>query len=123
LLAAPTISQYAALEALQHGEEDTEKMKNAYNLRRAYIIKSLQGMGLDCFVPEGAFYVFPCIKKTGLSSDEFVTALFEEEKVLLISGTGFGEVGEGFVRISYAYSMSQIQEGMARIARFIERYA
>ena len=97
-------------------------MRDAYNLRRAYIIKSLQGMGLDCFVPEGAFYVFPCIRKTGLSSDEFVARLFDEEKVLLISGTGFGEVGEGYVRISYAYSVAQIQEGMARIARFIGRH-
>jgi aminotransferase len=123
LLASPTISQYAALEALKHGEGETEKMRNAYNLRRAYIIKSLQGMGLDCFVPEGAFYVFPSIQKTGLSSDEFVAKLFDEEKVILISGTGFGKVGEGFVRISYAYSMSQIEEGMKRIARFIEKHS
>jgi aminotransferase len=123
LLASPTISQYAALEALKSGEEETDKMRDAYNLRRAYIIRSLQGMGLDCFVPEGAFYVFPCIRKTGLSSDEFVAKLFHEEKVILISGTGFGAVGEGYVRISYAYSMAQIQEGMARIARFIGRHS
>jgi aminotransferase len=121
-LASPTISQYAAVEALISGQEDTEKMKAAYNERRLYLIKALKAMNVDCFTPEGAFYVFPCIKDTGLTSDEFVDRLFKEEKLLLISGTGFGPLGEGYVRISYAYSLDKIKEGMARMGRFLQRY-
>jgi aminotransferase len=118
-LAAPTISQYAALEALHSGQEETEKMKLAYDERRRYLIKALKEMSLDCFAPEGAFYVFPCIKKTGLSSDEFIDKLFQEEKLLFISGTAFGPMGEGYVRISYAYSLEKIKEGMARLSHFL----
>ena len=122
MLASPTISQYAAVEALKDGEEETEKMKAAYNERRLYLIKALKAMNLDCFVPEGAFYVFPCIKETGLTSDQFVDKLFKEEKLLFISGTGFGPLGEGYVRISYAYSLEKIKEGMVRLGRFLQRY-
>jgi aminotransferase len=121
-LAAPTISQYAALEALKNGQEETEKMKRAYDERRRYLIKALKEMNLDCFAPEGAFYVFPCIKKTGLSSEEFINRLFSEEKLLFISGTAFGPLGEGYVRISYAYSLDKLKEGMARLAHFLSKY-
>jgi aminotransferase len=121
-LAAPTISQYAALEALHSGQEETEKMKLAYDERRRYLIKALKEMSLDCFAPEGAFYVFPCIKKTGLSSDEFIDKLFQEEKLLFISGTAFGPMGEGYVRISYAYSLEKIKEGMARLSHFLKNH-
>ena len=121
-LAAPTISQYAALEALKNGQEETEKMKQAYDERRRYLIKALKEMKLDCFAPEGAFYVFPCIKKTGLSSEEFVNRLFNEEKLLLISGTAFGPLGEGYVRISYAYSLDKLKEGMERLAHFLSKH-
>jgi aminotransferase len=121
-LAAPTISQYAALEALHSGQEETEKMKMAYDERRRYLIKALKEMALDCFAPEGAFYVFPCIKKTGLSSDEFIDKLFKEEKLLFISGTAFGPMGEGYVRISYAYSLEKIKEGMARLSHFLKNH-
>jgi aminotransferase len=121
-LAAPTISQYAALEALKNGQEETEKMKRAYDERRRYLIKALKEMKLDCFAPEGAFYVFPCIKKTGLSSEEFVNRLFNEEKLLLISGTAFGPLGEGYVRISYAYSLDKLKEGMERLAHFLSKH-
>jgi len=121
-LAAPTISQYAALEALKNGQEETAKMKRAYDERRRYLIKALKEMKLDCFAPEGAFYVFPCIKKTGLSSEEFVNRLFTEEKLLLISGTAFGPLGEGYVRISYAYSLDKLKEGMERLARFLSKH-
>jgi aminotransferase len=120
MLAAPTTSQYAAVEALQHNEGETEKMKEAYDERRKYLLGTLSLLGLDCFVPEGAFYVFPSIKKTGLSSDEFVAQLFEKEKLLLISGAGFGPAGEGYVRISYAYSLSQLKEGMRRLGHFLK---
>lgn len=121
-LAAPTISQYAALEALKNGQEETEKMKRAYDERRHYLIKALKDMNLECFAPEGAFYVFPCIKKTGLTSEEFISRLFDEEKLLLISGTAFGPLGEGYVRISYAYSLEKLKEGMARLAHFVAKH-
>jgi aminotransferase len=123
VLAAPTVSQYAAVEALQNGQSDTDMMRDAYNERRRYLIKALQDIGLDCFVPEGAFYVFPCIKKTGFTSDEFVDKLFKEEKLLLISGTGFGPLGEGYVRISYAYSLEKIKEGVRRIDHFLKKHS
>jgi aminotransferase len=119
MLAAPTISQYAALAALEKGEEETVKMREAYNARRLAILTALKKMGLDCFTPEGAFYVFPSIRKSGLSSDEFVSRLFKEEKLLLISGSAFGPTGEGYVRISYAYAMETIKEGMKRIQHFL----
>lgn len=122
-LASPTISQYAAVEALHNGQDETDKMKRAYDERRHYLIKALKETKLDCFAPEGAFYVFPCIKETGLSSDEFVDKLFKEEKLLFISGTGFGPLGEGYVRISYAYSLDKIKEGMARLSHFLSRHS
>lgn len=121
-LSCPTISQYAAVEALEHGEDETVRMREAYDERRLYLIKELRKMGLDCFTPEGAFYVFPSIKKTGLTSDEFVNQLFEKEKLLLISGTAFGQEGEGFVRISYAYALPQLKEGMKRLADFLKSF-
>jgi aminotransferase len=121
MLAAPTVSQYAAVEALKNNEGETVKMREAYDERRRYLIGALREIGLDVFTPEGAFYVFPSIQKTGLSSDEFTERLFEEEKLLLISGSGFGRAGEGYVRISYAYGLSQIKEGMIRLNRFLKK--
>jgi aminotransferase len=122
MLAAPTISQFAAVEALEHGEDETSKMREAYNARRLFLVKALNDLGLSCFVPEGAFYVFPNISRTGLSSDAFVCTLFAEEKLLLISGTAFGEAGEGYVRISYAYSLEIIKEAMKRLAHFLKAH-
>lgn len=122
LLAAPTLSQFAALKALEEGEEETKKMREAYDMRRHFVIESFAKMDLPCFTPEGAFYAFPCIKGCGFSSDEFVSRLYEEEKLLLISGTGFGPEGEGFVRLSYAYSLPKLQEGLARLAAFTKKH-
>jgi aminotransferase len=119
-LSAPTISEYAAIEALKNNEGETIRMREAYDERRKYLVGTLRDLGLDCFTPEGAFYVFPSIQKTGLSSQEFVARLFQQEKLLLIPGNGFGEAGEGFIRISYAYSLEQIKEGMRRLHHFLE---
>jgi aminotransferase len=122
LLAAPTISQFAAVEALEHEEEETLKMRDAYNARRLYLIETFKSMGLSCFTPEGAFYVFPNIAGRGLSSDEFVAKLFSEEKLLVIPGTAFGPEGEGFIRISYAYSLDVLKEAMKRLAHFLKAH-
>jgi aminotransferase len=120
MLAAPTISQFAAVEALKNNEGETYKMRDAYDERRKYLVQALRDIGLSCFTPEGAFYVFPSIKKTGLTSDQFVTQLFDKEKLLLIAGNGFGEAGEGYVRISYAYSLDKLKEGIRRISKFLK---
>jgi aminotransferase len=120
MLAAPTISQFAAVEALKNNEGETYKMRDAYDERRKYLVQALNDIGLPCFTPEGAFYVFPSIKKTGLTSDQFVTQLFDKEKLLLIAGNGFGEAGEGYIRISYAYSLDKLKEGIRRISKFLK---
>ena len=121
IMCAPTVSQYAAVEALKNGDEAVAEMRESYNQRRRFVVNELRDMGLDCFEPLGAFYVFPSIKKFGLSSDEFCTRLLEEEKVAVVPGTAFGDSGEGFVRISYAYSLNALKEALSRVRRFTER--
>lgn len=121
IMCAPTTSQYAAVSALKNGDKDVEQMREAYNQRRRYLVHALREMGLDCFEPFGAFYVFPSIKKFGMTSDEFATRLLKEEKVAVVPGTAFGECGEGFLRISYAYSLEDLKKALERIRRFVER--
>lgn len=122
IMSAPTTSQYAAIEALKNGDEDIERMKKEYNRRRRFIVDGFRKMGLSCFEPLGAFYVFPCIKSTGLSSNEFCEKLLHEEKVAVVPGNAFGESGEGFVRCSYAYSIDDITQALERIERFVKRH-
>lgn len=120
IMCAPTTSQYAAVEAMRNGDEDVAKMREAYNQRRRYLMHAFQEMGLECFEPFGAFYVFPCIKEFGMTSEEFATRFLEEEKVAVVPGTAFGDCGEGYLRISYAYSLENLKEALGRMARFIE---
>lgn len=121
IMCAPTTSQYAAIEALKNGDEDVAQMREAYNQRRRYLVHALRKMELDCFEPYGAFYVFPCIKEFNMSSEEFATRLLQEEKVAVVPGTAFGDCGEGFLRISYAYSLDRIKVAIGRIEKFIFR--
>ncbi|MFY4775444.1 aminotransferase [Metabacillus sp. RGM 3146] len=121
MMCAPTMSQYAALEAIRNGNEETEEMKKDYKRRRNYFVKSLNEIGLPCHMPGGAFYAFPSIKYTGLSSEEFAEELLIEEKVAVVPGNVFGESGEGYVRCSYASSMSQLQEALNRMDAFVKR--
>jgi len=121
IMCAPTTSQYAAVEALRNGDKDVDEMCDAYNQRRRYLINTFKQMGLPCFEPFGAFYIFPCIKEFGLTSDEFATRLLMEEKVAVVPGTAFGNSGEGFLRISYAYSMEALKEALGRIEHFVNR--
>ena len=120
IMSAPTMSQYAAIEAMREGDADIEMMHEEYDRRRKFLVAELCKMGLDCFEPRGAFYVFPCIRNTGLSSDEFCERLLLSEKVAVISGTAFGPGGEGYVRMCYASSVPDIQEALTRIERFIK---
>ena len=122
IMCAPTNSQYAAVEALRNGDEDVERMRTAYNQRRNYLMKAFRDMGLQCFEPFGAFYVFPSIKQFGMTSDEFARNLLQEEKIAVVPGTAFGASGEGFVRISYAYSVEDLKGALERIDRFIRRH-
>jgi aminotransferase len=122
IMCAPTTSQYAAVKALRDGDRDVEIMRDAYDKRRRYVINELKEMGLDCFEPYGAFYVFPCIKSTGMTSDEFANALLKEEKVAVVPGTAFGNCGEGFLRISYAYSIDNLKEALGRMKRFVNNH-
>ena len=121
IMCAPTISQYAAIEALKNGDDSVEEMRKSYNQRRRFLIHRFKEIGLDCFEPFGAFYVFPCIKEFGMTSEEFATRLLQEEKVALVPGTAFGECGEGFVRISYAYSIENLKIALERIEKFINK--
>ncbi len=121
IMCAPTTSQYAAIEALKNGDEDVAMMRESYNQRRNYLMYIFKEMKLPCFEPFGAFYVFPCIKEFGLTSDEFAVRLLEEEKLAVVPGTAFGDCGEGFLRISYAYSLEKLKIAMERIERFITR--
>ncbi|MCD8020739.1 MAG: aminotransferase class I/II-fold pyridoxal phosphate-dependent enzyme [Clostridiales bacterium] len=121
IMAAPTTSQYAAVEAMENGDEDVQMMRNSYNQRRRFLLQRYKEMGLQCFEPRGAFYTFPCIKEFGLSSDEFAARLLKEEKVAVVPGTAFGDCGEGFLRISYAYSIEELKEALGRIEAFITR--
>ena len=121
IMCAPTTSQYAAIEALKNGDEDVETMRKSYNQRRRYLMNAFKEMNLECFEPFGAFYVFPCIKEFGMTSEEFATKFLQEEKVALVPGTAFGDCGEGFLRISYAYSLENLKIAMERLKNFIER--
>ncbi len=121
IMCAPTTSQYAAIEALKNGDEDIAQMRAAYNQRRRFLMNAFKEMGLECFEPYGAFYVFPCIKEFGMTSDEFAGRFLEEEKVAVVPGTAFGDCGEGFLRISYAYSLEHLREAVGRLERFIGR--
>ena len=120
IMSAPTTSQYAAVEAVRNGDSDIEEMKREYNKRRRYLIDRLNEIGLECFEAKGAFYVFPSIKSTGLSSEEFCERLLREKKVAIIPGNAFGQSGEGFARISYAYSLNTIKKALDRIEEFVE---
>ncbi len=120
IMCAPTTSQYAAIEALRHGQRDVDEMREAYNGRRRFLMNEFREMGLKCFEPYGAFYVFPCIKEFGMSSEDFCTELLRRKKVAVVPGTAFGECGEGFVRISYAYSIDNLKVALGRIREFIE---
>lgn len=120
IMSAPTTAQYAAIEALKNGDEDIVKMRNEYDLRRRLIVSGFRKMGFECFEPDGAFYVFPCIKNTGLTSEEFCTRLIREKHVAVVPGTAFGECGEGFVRVSYSYSIAHIREALKRIKEFAD---
>lgn len=119
IMCAPTTSQYAAIEALKNGASDVETMRESYNERRRYLLKALRDMGFDCFEPFGAFYVFPSIKKFGMTSDEFANRLLQEEKLAVVPGTAFGDSGEGFLRISYAYSIEELKIALERLEHFI----
>lgn len=121
IMCAPTTSQYAAVEALKNGDEDVTRMKESYNQRRRYLVHVFKELGLECFEPFGAFYVFPCIKEFGMTSEEFATKFLKEEKVAVVPGTAFGDCGEGFLRISYAYSLEDLKIAISRFSDFIKR--
>ena len=122
IMCAPTTSQYAAVEALKNGDDDVAMMREAYDQRRRYLVTRLNEMGMPCFEPKGAFYVFPCIKEFGMTSDEFASTLLQEEKVAVVPGTAFGDCGEGFLRISYAYSIENLKVALDRIENFVRRH-
>lgn len=121
IMCAPTNSQYAAVDALRNGDADVAMMRESYDQRRRYLMNAFREMGLSCFEPYGAFYTFPCIKEFGMTSDEFATRFLEEEKVAVVPGTAFGACGEGFLRISYAYSLEQLKEALGRLSHFVAR--
>lgn len=122
IMCAPTTSQYAAVKALRNGDEDVERMREAYNQRRNYLMRAFKEMGLQCFEPFGAFYAFPCIKEFGMTSEEFADRLLHEEKVAVVPGTAFGASGEGYLRISYAYSIDDLKEALSRLQTFLDRH-
>lgn len=122
IMCAPTISQYAAIQAAKNGDEDVQRMKVAYDQRRRVMVKGFRDMGLDCFEPLGAFYVFPSIQKTGMTSEEFATQLLYQQKVAVVPGTAFGDSGEGFIRCSYAYSVDAIKVALERIESFVRKH-
>ena len=119
IMCAPTTSQYAAVEALHNGDDDVKMMRESYDERRRFVLHMLAQMGLPCFEPEGAFYVFPCIREFGMTSDEFATRLLKEEKVAIVPGTAFGDCGEGYLRISYAYSIDNLKKALGRLEKFV----
>lgn len=121
IMCAPTTSQYAAVEALKNGDADVATMRESYNQRRRYLVNAFKEMGLECFEPYGAFYIFPCIKEFGMTSDEFATRFLEEEKVAVVPGTAFGDCGEGFLRISYAYSLEKLKLAIGKLEHFITK--
>lgn len=121
IMCAPTTSQYAAISAIKEGDKDIERMKASYDQRRHFLMRTFEEMGLPCFEPLGAFYMFPCIKEFGMTSDDFATRLLKEEELAVVPGTAFGDCGEGFIRISYAYSIDELKEAMKRLNNFISR--
>lgn len=121
IMCAPTTSQYAAVAALRDGDPDVAHMRESYNQRRRYLMNAFREMNMECFEPLGAFYTFPSIKRFGMTSDEFATRLLQEEKVAVVPGTAFGDCGEGYLRISYAYSLKSLKEALGRIERFVNR--
>ena len=121
IMCAPTTSQYAAVEALKNGEADVKMMRQAYNQRRRFLLNAFKEMNLECFEPFGAFYVFPCIKEFGMTSEEFATRFLEEEKVAAVPGNAFGDSGEGYLRISYAYSLDNLKIAMERFKKFVDK--
>lgn len=121
IMCAPTTSQYAAVDALKNGDEDVEKMCQSYNQRRRFVLNAFREMGIECFEPFGAFYTFPNIKRFGLTSEEFANRFLQEEKVAVVPGTAFGDCGEGYLRISYAYSIDNLKEALGRLAHFVKR--
>ena len=121
IMCAPTSSQYAAVEALKNGDNDVAEMRDAYNQRRRFLMNAFKEMNLPCFEPFGAFYVFPCIKEFGMTSEEFATKFLEEEKVAAVPGSAFGESGEGYLRISYAYSIEKLKIAMERLNNFVRK--
>ena len=121
IMCAPTTSQYAAVEAMRNGDADVATMREAYDQRRRYLVNAFKEMGLECFEPYGAFYIFPCIKEFGMTSEEFAERFLKEEKVAVVPGTAFGDSGEGFLRISYAYSLQNLKAALARLGRFVEK--
>lgn len=120
IMSAPTTAQYAAIEALKNGDRDIEKMRDEYDMRRRLVVKRFREMGFSCFEPEGAFYVFPCIKSTGLSSEEFCMKLLHSKSVAVVPGNAFGECGEGFIRVSYSFSIRHINEALDRMEEFLK---
>ena len=121
IMCAPTTSQYAAIEALKNGDNDVETMRQAYNQRRRFLLHAFKEIGLECFEPFGAFYVFPSIKEFNMTSEEFATRFLKEEKVAVVPGTAFGACGEGYLRISYAYSIENLKVAIERLKNFVER--
>ena len=121
IMCAPTTSQYAAVDAIKNGDDDVVKMMQSYNQRRRFVLNAFKEMGLECFEPFGAFYTFPNIKKFGLTSDEFATRFLQEYKVAVVPGTAFGDSGEGYLRISYAYSIENLKEALGRLAQFVKK--
>ncbi len=122
IMCASTASQFAGVEAINHGDEDIQRMKEQYNFRRTYVLKRLRNMGLDCFEPEGAFYVFPCIDGFGMTSDQFCERLIEEKKIAIVPGSAFGSGSEGFARISYAYSIEHLEIALDRLEEFVKEH-
>lgn len=120
IMCAPTTSQYAAVEAMRNGDEDVARMRAEYDIRRKYLLRRFEKMGLECFEPYGAFYVFPCVKEFGMTSDEFATRLLRSKRVCVVPGTAFGDCGEGFLRISYAYSLDNLRVALDRMEEFIK---
>ncbi len=123
IMCAPTTSQYAAIDALKNGDADVQMMRDSYNQRRRYLVNAFKEMGLSCFEPFGAFYMFPSVKQFGMTSDEFASKLLHEEKLAVVPGNAFGDSGEGFLRISYAYSLENLKKAVARLERFVGRLA
>lgn len=121
IMCAPTVSQYAAIEAMYNGDQDVVYMRESYNQRRRFLYHELQRLGLPCFLPEGAFYMFPDIREFGMTSEDFALDLLKEEKVAVVPGSAFGDCGEGFIRISYAYSIEELKEALLRIERYLNR--